>query len=196
MTLVKPLVTARLTLRKFMVNDYDDLMAYQSRPDVARYLYRPPWDQLTGRASLERRMTNPFPVSGDGMAFAVVLTETGGVIGEVSLTHTSEAARQAEVGWVFHPDSAGKGYATEAAQAVLKAAFADLDVHRVFARLDEDNLASARLCERLGMRREATLVESDLRVSEFEPNGVWGTELIYALLQKEWEGLRNQGTKR
>ncbi len=60
-----------------------------------------------------------------------------------------------EIGYVFHPEVAGRGYATEACAAVLDLAFDDLGVHRVTARMDGINSVSARLATRLGMRQEA-----------------------------------------
>ena len=60
-----------------------------------------------------------------------------------------------------------------------------LGVHRLFARLDVEGTASVRLCERLGMRREAHLVENDL-----DPERGWGSEYVYAALAhdlKRWE---------
>jgi RimJ/RimL family protein N-acetyltransferase len=53
----------------------------------------------------------------------------------------------------------------------------------VYARIDDENLASIRVAERLGMRREAHLLENDLR------DGVWSSEVVYALLDREHAGL-------
>jgi RimJ/RimL family protein N-acetyltransferase len=77
----------------------------------------------------------------------------------------------------MNPRHEKHGYATEAARALATVAFDELGAHRLFARLDVENLASVRLCERLGMRREAHLVENDL-----DPQGRWGSEFIYAAL--------------
>ncbi len=84
-----------------------------------------------------------------------------------------------EVGWVIHPAFGGKGYATQAASAILGTAFGSLGAHRVFARVDTQNHASVRLCAQLGMRREAYLVENDRNGNR------WGSEYIYAILQQE-----------
>src|SRR5699024_7542350 len=105
-----------------------------------------------------------------------------GVIGEVVLMWRSTDAMQAEIGWIFHPDATGHGYATEAAGALMGMAFTSAGFHSVCARLDEANSASARICERLGMRQEARLVEND------RTHGQWGTELIFAMLDREWAG--------
>ena len=75
---------------------------------------------------------------------------------------------------------AGNGYATEAARAITSAAFDDLGVHRVWAQLEPANTASARICERLGMRREA-LFE---RASWFK--GQWTDLAVYAIRADDW----------
>ncbi|HYO29274.1 MAG TPA: GNAT family protein, partial [Thermomicrobiales bacterium] len=111
---------------------------------------------------------------------AVVVRETGTLVGDVMLWWRSAAHRQGEIGYVFHPDHAGRGYATEASRAAHRLGFEDLGLHRIAARCDARNGASARVMERLGMRREA-----HLRENEFV-KGEWCDELVYALLEDEW----------
>lgn len=87
---------------------------------------------------------------------------------------------QGEVGWTLAPGARGKGYGTEAAQAVLRLGFEELGMHRIEARLDELNSASASLCGRLGMRLEAR------HIDKWHYKGQWATELIYSILADEW----------
>ncbi|KJS51223.1 acetyltransferase, partial [Streptomyces rubellomurinus subsp. indigoferus] len=75
----------------------------------------------------------------------------------------------------------GHGYATEAASALAALAFDALGVHRVFARLDVEHAGSVGVCERLGMRREAHLVEHDLDVDGHR----WRREYVYAALARD-----------
>jgi RimJ/RimL family protein N-acetyltransferase len=91
-----------------------------------------------------------------------------------------QSTGQGEVGWFLAPGARGRGYATEAAEAMLKLGFGELGLHRIEARLDALNTASAALCERLGMRLEARLVD------KWHYKGQWATELVYAILDKEW----------
>ena len=104
----------------------------------------------------------------------------GPVIGDLSVFLTSGSHAQIEIGWVFHPDHQRKGYATEAARALLDLAFEEIGAHRVFARLDPHNTASVALCQRLGMRQEAYFRESEIF------KGAWGDLAIYAILWREW----------
>ncbi|MEV4078556.1 GNAT family N-acetyltransferase [Nonomuraea fuscirosea] len=181
-----PTTTERLTLRQFTPGDLDDLYAYQSLPEVARYLYRPPLTREQCAESLTRRAADPaWAEDGDDLVIAVCRTGEATVLGEVVLKLASTRARQTEIGWIFNPAYGGRGYATEAALAVAELAFAELGTHRLFARLDALNTGSANVCERLGMRQEARLIESHLDGDR------WGTECVYATLSHEWEANRS-----
>ncbi|MFE1211601.1 GNAT family N-acetyltransferase [Streptomyces albidoflavus] len=178
-----PIRTERLVLRPLRMEDADALHAYHRREDVARYLYRPPLDREGCAKLIARSIDSPeWGTTGADLGLAVCLR--GQVIGETGLRLRSALAAQAEIGWVFAPEYAGHGYATEAARAVLAAAFGPLKVHRVYARLDADNKPSWRVCERLGMRREAYLVDSDVNPA----TGTWGSEYVYAMLAREFAG--------
>ncbi|MEE4420709.1 GNAT family N-acetyltransferase [Streptomyces bugieae] len=177
------IATERLLLRPFAPGDAGDRYAYQSLPEVSRYLYRPPLSREACAESIVARAAGTdWKADGDTLLLAVCRADEPGVIGEVALTLRSARARQAEIGWVFNPQYAGHGYATEAARALAALGFGQLGVHRVFARLDVLNVASVRVCERLGMRREAHLVDNDLDGDR------WGSEYLYALLSHEWKG--------
>lgn len=174
------LTTDRLVLRLFTADDVDDMHAYQGMPEVARFLYRPPRDRARCAEVIERiGQGTPWKEEGDSLTLAVCRRDDPTVIGEVMLSLSSAHARQAEIGWVFHPDHGGHGYATEAALALRDLAFQQLDTHRLFARIDAENTASERLCKRLSMRREAHLIENDR-----DERG-WGSEYIYAVLARE-----------
>ncbi|MFE4977467.1 GNAT family N-acetyltransferase [Kitasatospora sp. NPDC056651] len=190
-TLSLPVSTERLLLRPFTPDDLDDLHAYQGLSEVARYLYRPPLTRDQCVQSLTRRAAGTaWAEDGDSLCLAVCpvgeakAVDEAKVVGEVVLKLASARSRQVEIGWIFNPAYGGRGYATEAARAIAGLAFAELGAHRLFARLDALNTGSARVCERLGMRREAHLVESDLDGER------WGSEYVYATLAREWKADR------
>ncbi|WP_333737215.1 GNAT family N-acetyltransferase [Streptomyces sp. IBSBF 2806] len=176
----QPVTTDRLVLRLFTVDDVDAMHAYQGLPEVARFLYRPPRDRARCAEVVERiAQGTHWKEDGDNLTLAVCRRDTPGVIGEVQVTLSSAYARQAEIGWVLHPDHGGRGYAAEASLALRDLAFRQLGVHRLFARVDADNTASVRICERLSMRREAHLIEND------RDDRGWGSEYVYAVLARE-----------
>jgi RimJ/RimL family protein N-acetyltransferase len=176
-TLTEPLRTARLTLRPVATADVDDLHAYQSDPEVCRYLpYEP-----RSRAEVAEKVAQwsaALTLSGEGDYWILALEHGGRVIGDLYFAITSDAG--ADIGWVLHPEHSGRGYMTEAAGAILDLAFGELERHRVRAVLDPRNTASAALCRRLGMRQEAHFVE-DLWFK-----GEWGDTAVYAILAREW----------
>jgi RimJ/RimL family protein N-acetyltransferase len=150
-------------------------------PEVARYLYWEPATREQVEPILERRIaTTRLEKDDDWVVLAVERQEDGLLLGDVTVFLRSVEHRQAEVGWVFHPDAAGHGYATEASRALIDLAFDDLQAHRVFARTDARNGPSSALCRRLGMRQEAHFRESELF------KGAWGDELVFAVLATEW----------
>lgn len=182
--LAYPLETERLLLRPLTPGDFDALYSYQSRSDVARYLYWGPRTEDEVRDALEKKLASTAIRSeGDVLSLAVVLKESNELVGDFILHLTSEEHQQAEIGYIIHPDHAGHGYATEAGRVLLRIAFRDLGLHRVVGSTDARNAASGRVLEKLGMRREAHFVENEYVKQE------WQSEVVYAILDREWVDL-------
>ncbi len=178
-----PPTTERLKLRRFTGADLDPFFAYQSLPETARYLLNEPRSYTECMARIAMYVDSGFDKPGDWASFAIERADEPGFLGEIALKWDLGAEgepKTGEIGWTLIPNARGKGFATEAAAAVLELAFGQLNFHRVQARLDERNTASAAVCERLGMRREALLAEN------YFLKGEWTSELIYAVLAKDW----------
>jgi RimJ/RimL family protein N-acetyltransferase len=176
-----PIETARLLLRPIdPVGDVDAIADYLVREDVRAYIpiETATHAQVALRYRDPKRSRSVLTEPGQALALAVVRRDTGELIGDVLLMWNERA--QAEIGYVFHPDHGGRGYATEAARVMLRLGFEGLGLHRVIGRLDGRNTASARVLERLGMRREAHLVQNEI------VKGEWTDELVYAMLEQEW----------
>ena len=117
---------------------------------------------------------------------ALAAVHGGTLVGDVMLrlrarSDDQSAPSVAEIGWAFAPAYAGRGFATEAATALVELAFDHYPLHRLIAHLDPRNVRSAALCERLGMTREA-----HLRQDWPEADGTWTDDLIFGLLRAEW----------
>jgi RimJ/RimL family protein N-acetyltransferase len=175
-----PIRTERLLLRPLTPADTDALLAYRSRADVCRYL---PFEPMTPEVVAARLAgdwaRHELTDEGQAITLGIESTDGGELVGDLVLFWRSRAHAGGEIGWVLHPEHTNRGYATEAATALLDLAFGDLGLHRVVARLDERNEPSARLARRLGMREEARLVENELF------KGEWSTELDFAILAAE-----------
>ena len=172
--------TGRLILRRFVPQDFEAYRAYRSLPEIYRYLYSDPPSEEEMRERFDASFNTRLSDDGDILRCAVVRREDHALVGKVSLKLVNKAALQAEVGYIFNPAYAGKGYATEAAAAIITLGFERYGFHRIFARLDAKNAGSVGVVERLGLRREALLIESD------RFNGIWGDECVYAVLSREW----------
>lgn len=176
--------TSRLVLRAFTYDDVDEALRYHSHPEAIRYV---PWPVRTREQVVEAiaKYVNGTDLEADGhsVTFGVALNGDGGqsqLIGQVLLIRASVEHRSCELGYVFNPDWAGMGYATEACRRVLRWAFEDLDVHRVIARIDARNTASVAVARRLGMRLEGHFVRNEFF------KGEWTDELLFAILSEEW----------
>src|SRR3954452_15604319 len=183
-----PIETERLLIRPLEPGDVDALHAYQSRPDVCRYVpYEP-----RSRKAIAERLADPEKVRasleepGQAMDLAIVRQDSGEVIGDVLLFWHSAAHKAGEVGYALHPDHAGRGYATEAAAAMLELGFDGLGLHRILGRIDARNDPSAAVLRRLGMRQEAFLIDNEWF------KGEWSSEIDFAILEDEWRALRER----
>ena len=180
-----PIQTERLLLRPFEPGDFDELLAVESRAEVVRFLYHEPRTPEETREVLERRIRlTSLTDEGDTLSLAVVVRATGTMIGDCMLHWSSRQHQSGEVGFALHPDHHGRGYATEAARALVDYGFSEVGLHRIIGRLEARNFASARVLEKLGMRREALLIENEF------VKGEWQSEIVYAILEREWRALQ------
>jgi RimJ/RimL family protein N-acetyltransferase len=176
-----PLETSRLTLRQFVAGDLEAIHAMRSDPEVVRYLYGEVQSRDETSRSLAQKMAAPaWAREGDWLSAAAVERASGLIVGDMALHWVSERDRTAEIGFVFDPHHQGKGFATEAAHALIDWVFKEAGFHRVIGRTEARNAASARVLEKLGMRLEAHLVENEW------VKGEWQSELVYAILEHEW----------
>jgi RimJ/RimL family protein N-acetyltransferase len=178
-----PIATPRLVLRPFRRGDVDAVHAYRRLDEVARFLADGPMSREACAEAVQQRTGQVgFVAEGDRVTLALERRGDGALMGEIMLIWQDAAARQAELGYILGPDFQGRGYATEAARAMLELGFGPLAMHRIFARCNTRNIASYALMERLGMRREAHFREVH------QVRGVWEDEYIYAVLWNEWSG--------
>lgn len=175
----EPIRTERLVLRLHTPADLDDVYAYQSDPEVARYqLYEPRTREQVAEKSADWATANTLAKNDDYLQLALDLD--GRVIGSIYFVLKRVDDELAEIGWALHRDFHGKGYAFEAASATLDLAFSTIGLHRVTAELDPRNTPSIALCKRLGMREEALFIEDMMF------KGAWADTGVYAVLGREW----------
>jgi ribosomal-protein-alanine N-acetyltransferase len=174
------LMTERLILREFTPDDWPAVLAYQSDPLYLRYN---PWSERTPEAVQEfvgMFLANQVDQPRFKFQLALVLRSSAELIGNCGIRKDSFDAHEADIGYELSPAHWGRGYATEAARAILRFGFTELGVHRVWSWCVAENTASAHVLEKLGM-----LPEGRLRDKEFFKERWWDT-LIYAILEDEW----------
>lgn len=176
--------TERLIVRRFLPDDADALHSYLSLPVVCRWVPFEPQTLEQARDRVARKVGQGWDPDDDelrALALAVVRREDGRMVGDLAcFSEADPVHRQAEIGYSFHPDVAGHGYATESVRGLITWVFANLDLHRLTARVDTENVPSWRLLDRLGLRREAHLRENEWF------KGHWSDEFDYAVLSHEW----------
>jgi RimJ/RimL family protein N-acetyltransferase len=176
-----PLETERLLLRPFVRGDVDAVHAYRSREDVTRFMHDGPMSREACAEAVQARVSMvSWLEEGDKLFLAVERKSDAAMMGEVVLILRSVTSRQAELGYTFHPNYFGNGYATEAGRRLLALGFGLGGMHRIYARCHALNDASRRVMQRLGMRQEAHFRGHSL------VKGEWDEELVFAILEDEW----------
>jgi RimJ/RimL family protein N-acetyltransferase len=189
------LETERLVLRRFMVDDAENLFELDGDPEVMRYLSG---GEPTPRDMIEEKILPRFLASYERFpgygTWAAALKSTGEFLGWFGFQPTGEdAPGNVSLGYRLRRTAWGKGYATEGSRALIRKGFTELGAERVYATTYQDNLASRRVMEKVGMKlvRAYRLTLSDLRTeSTFYVAGedVWdGDDVEYAVLKADWE---------
>jgi [ribosomal protein S5]-alanine N-acetyltransferase len=174
------LATERLLLREFVEKDWRAVLAYQSDRRYQKYYRR------THRTAEQVRDFVHGFIEWQGerprtkYQLAIVLRAEGRLIGTCGIRVESADFRRANIGYEIAPAYWAKGYATEAARAILAFGFGELRLHRIWAHCVAENAASYRVLEKVGMRRERRL-----REEEWMKGRGWDI-LVYGILDYEW----------
>jgi RimJ/RimL family protein N-acetyltransferase len=177
-----PVLTKRLAIRRAVEADLEPTWEFRRDERVTRWMTAAP----STIEAYRQRFADP-----DRLVRTLVVELDAVVIGDLMLAvedgwaqaEVIDQARevQAEIGWCIAPEHQGRGYATEAVEALLRICFEDLGLRRVTAHSFADNEASWRLMEKVGMRREIHTLRESLHRS-----GEWLDGVGYALLADEW----------
>lgn len=171
--------TKRLMIRRFAANDAVDLHEYLSNPAVYRYEPREPinFDRAMHLCQ-ERAATTDF--------WAMELADSGKMIGHIYFKQIEpHELRTWEVGYIVNPAYQGEGFGTEAVAALLRKEFKEKPIHRVFAHCNPENLASWKLLERVGLRREGLLRRNVFFRRGSAGEELWTDTYEYAILEDE-----------
>jgi ribosomal-protein-alanine N-acetyltransferase len=174
------LLTERLILREFQADDWPAVLAYQADPRYLRYYAWTGRTEEEVRAFVQMFLDQQQAQPRIKTQLAVTLKSTRQLIGNCGIRLQAPSAREGEIGYELDSNHWGQGYATEAAQAILRFGFTELGLHRISSWCIADNVGSARVLEKVGMRLEGRQRDKE----HFK--GRWWDTLLYAILEHEW----------
>ena len=171
------LKTKNIVIRAFEKKDLKAFVCYRAQKEVARYQS---WSDYSHQDALELFEVMDYSTFGqpkNWYQMAISLIDSDKLIGDLAIHFIDHD--QVEIGFTVAPEYQGNNVATEAVSCFLNYLFDELNKHRVIATTDVKNMASYRLLEKLGFRREAHLLQN------IYFKGEWGDEYQYGLLRSE-----------
>ncbi|QOS76476.1 GNAT family N-acetyltransferase [Paenibacillus sp. JNUCC31] len=171
--------TERLIIRDIRETDQERIHTYTSMTEVTQHTAWGPNTEEDTRAYVEYVLNLQQTQPREGFELAICLEKEGLLIGGVGL-HMENT--NAEIGYVLHPIYQGKGYAAEAARAMLGFGFKTLGVHRIYAKCRPNNKASEKVMQKIGMQREGLMRE------HWFYKGKYHDSCLYSILAKEYAG--------
>ncbi len=173
------LETPRLLLRKVRLSDAHDIFAYASDPAVARYTTWPPHPTV---AATEAFVTELLKRYAEGLVgpWAIVHRRDGVVIGSCGFAYVMAWHGRAEIAYTLAQPYWGQGLMPEAVGAVIKLGFETLQLNRIEARCEIENVASERVMQKLGMQFEGVLRQHT------QVMGKYRDLKLYSILKEEW----------
>jgi RimJ/RimL family protein N-acetyltransferase len=171
---IDPIRTKRLVIREFQASDHEALLAFVRDPDQIKHmlLSLDTEAQLDGFLSMVKEGACAEPRL--QWHFAVEDAATSRFVGLCALMVEADSPSSAEIGYLYLRSAWGKGYATEAAAAVLELGFRRLGFHRIWGKCHTQNPASAKVMEKLGMTHEGTLREHVWLRNHFRSSHIYG----------------------
>ncbi|GAA2038819.1 GNAT family protein [Terrabacter terrae] len=180
-----------LHLREAAGADVERMLAFRNDPSVNRFMLRTHVDPAAFRAewsAIGARETDFSCVAEvDGTVAAIGFLDVVDGMGQPGMPRRTEAV----IGYIVDPQLTGRGVASALARGLLAAAFGQLGLRRVTAGCFADNLASARVLEKAGMRREQHGVEDS-----WHAELGWVDGYQYAMLDREWRAQQPAGVRR
>jgi [ribosomal protein S5]-alanine N-acetyltransferase len=170
--------TARLLLREIDKRDIHEVFFLRSDEDVLKYINKPRATSLDDIRDFISRI-NTMKEKNEGINWAVTLSGTDKLIGNICLFNIKPEHHRAEVGYVLNPAHQGKGIMQEAIRAVLDYGFKTLGLHSIEANVNPANAASIKLLEKNNFVREAYFRENFFFDDQFLDTA------IYSLLATE-----------
>jgi len=172
--------TNRLIIRPITQSDKIDIFNYRSDKETNQFQGWVP-DSIENVETFISKTSTKIDEPHTWFQFVIIQKEIEKIIGDLGIHFFDKENKQVEIGCTLDKYFHKNGYATEALICLINYLFGELKKHRIITSIDPFNKNSIRLVERLGFRKEAHFVESIF------VNGKWVDDLIYALIEKDWQ---------
>ena len=165
-----------MNLRVMEKDDLPLFVEWVNKPEV--FGEYNPLHQMS-KTEAEKALDNPSDIKP-----FIVEKKDGSKIGFIvhfHVLHLGTGTKQLEIGYTLVPSERGKGYGTEALEIMVDYLFLSKDAMRIQAQTDQRNVASQKILEKVGFKKEGTLRKN------FFMRGEWTDDYIYSILREEWK---------
>jgi RimJ/RimL family protein N-acetyltransferase len=170
-----------VNLRALSPADFEAIHVLLSDWNVVRYMLLPHCTtEDQSRKCLDDLMADSPCGAWQNIVRAIEMVDSGVVVGLCGIA-VLQGSEQGEIWFLLRPDHWGRGIAQQAARELLMIGFSAVNLHRMFATCLPENPASARVLEKIGMRKEG------LQLKNLKIHGTWHDSFLYAMLREEWE---------
>jgi RimJ/RimL family protein N-acetyltransferase len=173
------LETERLVLRELSLDDLPAIQLFAADPEVVKYHIWGPNTEDDTRAFLSPAIAAQKESPRLAYEFAIIDKATDTLIGGCGIRSKNPESRIGDLGYTLQRDFWGKGLATETARRLVSFGFDDLNLHRIWATCDPENIASARVLEKVGFKKEGHMREDTFC------KGKWRDSLLFAVLETD-----------
>lgn len=178
--------TQNLIIRNLKPEDLNDFFLYRSNPEVTKYQGFDVMTVASAETFINSQKERSFGIPGEWLQLGIQNKQTGRLIGDCAIKLDAYDPRIAEVGITISHLEQKKGFAKESFTGILSFLFESAQIHRVVETVDTENNASINLLKSMGFRQEGHFIENIFF------KGKWGSEFQYAMLQSEWNNLKNK----
>ena len=181
---IPTLNTDRLILRRILKKDIPDIYEYSSKYEVSKYLLWSPHPSIDFTKTYFQRIDKLYK-KGEFYDFAIVLKDTGKMIGTVGFTSIDFFNNSAEIGYVISSAYHRRGFGKEAVRKIIELGFSEMNFHRLEAKFMLGNIASESLLKSIGFKFEGVMRDMVIKENRYRSVG------IYSLLLDEYQNLSN-----
>lgn len=173
------ITTKRLTIRPIELEDVYEIHKYASDKGITMMMFLPNESLEETLRFVEYAVNEWNKIEPDDREYVIIFNET--IIGGINLEYNKDK-KSCEIGWTIHNPYRNKGFATEAANALLKYAFNTLKVDKITAHCDSKNIASEKVMKKLKMK-----LVSNNGTRYYPKTGITSGEYLYSVTKEEYE---------